>query len=313
MNLTAIIGKKIDQAQSFLENGKRIPISRVWVGENIISQTKSTEHDGYSALQIAFDSRNKISKPLTGHMKKAGSNLKPRFLREIRVEGAEGLEVGSKITAGEVLKPGDTVDVVGVSKGKGFAGVVKRWGFHGGPKTHGQSDRHRAPGSIGQSTTPGRVYKGKKMAGRMGNARVTIKNLEVIEVKDGEIFIKGLLPGPKGGVLIITKVGENKKFKPLYSTSSNSDEAEFDSKEETQKVASDSTDVESDGEKEKATEQGLSEEKVEEVKAETKEEGLVEEETKDKSLTDKKKEVKIEGLNKEAKEEVGSTKDKTMK
>lgn len=217
MNLTTILGKKIEQTQAFLEDGTRIPLTRVSVGENFISQIKNTEKDGYMAVQVAFGKRNKISKPLKGHLKKAGLNKKSRFLREIRVDGLEGFEKGMVITPEEVLSPGDMVDVVGTSKGKGFAGVVKRWGFHGGPKTHGQSDRHRAPGSIGQSTTPGRVYKGKKMAGRMGNERVTIKNLEIIEVKNGEVIIKGLVPGPKGKIVMITKIGENKKFKPLYS------------------------------------------------------------------------------------------------
>lgn len=223
MNLTTILGKKIEQTQAFLEDGTRVPLTRVAVGENFISQIKNTEKDGYMAVQVAFGKRNKISKPLTGHLKKAGLNKKSRFLREIRVDELEGFEEGMVITPEEVLSAGDRVDVVGTSKGKGFAGVVKRWGFHGGPKTHGQSDRHRAPGSIGQSTTPGRVYKGKKMAGRMGNERVTIKNLEIIEVKDGEVLIKGLIPGPKGKIVMITKIGENKKFKPLYSVKSEED------------------------------------------------------------------------------------------
>lgn len=220
MNLPAILGKKIEQTQAFLEDGTRVPLTRVWVGDNSISQTKTSEKEGYMAVQVAFGKRNKISKPLTGHLKKAGLKNTPRFLREIRVEDVAGFENGTVITPEEVLAAGDKVDVVGVSKGKGFAGAVKRWGFHGGPKTHGQSDRHRAPGSIGQGTTPGRVYKGKKMAGRMGSDRVTIKNLEIAEVKNGEVLIKGLIPGPKGNVVMITKIGENKKFKPLFSITS---------------------------------------------------------------------------------------------
>ena len=220
MNLSAIIGKKIEQTQAFLEDGTRVPLTRVFVGDNSISQIKTSEKDGYMAVQVAFGKRNKISKPLTGHLKKAGLKNTPRFLREIRVDDVAGFESGTVVTPEEVLSAGDKIDVVGVSKGKGFAGAVKRWGFHGGPKTHGQSDRHRAPGSIGQGTTPGRVYKGKKMAGRMGSDRVTIKNLEIADVKDGEILIKGLIPGPKGNVVMITKIGENKKFKPLFSITS---------------------------------------------------------------------------------------------
>ncbi len=219
MNISAVFGKKIEQTQAFLEDGTRVPLTRVFVGENYISQIKSTEKEGYMAVQVAFGKRNKISKPLTGHLKKAGLKNTPRFLREIRVDALDGLEAGLTITPEEVLKAGDKIDVVGVSKGKGFAGVVKRWGFHGGPKTHGQSDRHRAPGSIGQGTTPGRVYRGKKMAGRMGSDRVTIKNLEIADVRDGEVLIKGLIPGPKGGVIMITKIGEKKKFIPLFSVS----------------------------------------------------------------------------------------------
>lgn len=124
------------------------------------------------------------------------------------------------LKASEVLKPGDIVDVIGVSKGKGFAGVVKRHHFKGGPRTHGQSDRERAPGSIGQTTTPGRVYKGKRMAGRMGHERVTIKNLRVVDVSDNFLLIKGLVPGPKNSLVMVKKVGEDKKFVPLYKEES---------------------------------------------------------------------------------------------
>ncbi len=124
---------------------------------------------------------------------------------------------GTAITVSDVFVPGDIVDVTGISKGKGFAGGVKRWGFKGGPRTHGQSDRERAPGSLGQTTTPGRVYKGKKMAGRMGQETVTVKNLEVIEVTaDGMLLIKGLVPGSLNSIVVVKKMGTNKKFVPLY-------------------------------------------------------------------------------------------------
>lgn len=232
MNLSTILGQKVEQTQAFLEDGTRVPLTRVFVGDNMVSQIKTVEKEGYNSVQVAFGKRNKISKPLSGHLKKAGIKNNTRFLREIRVDDTTGIENGVLIAPEEVLSAGDRVDVVGTSKGKGFAGGVKRWGFAGGPKTHGQSDRHRAPGSIGQSTTPGRVYKGKKMAGRMGQDRVTIKNLEIIEVKDGEILIKGLVPGPMGGVIMITKTGENKKFKPLYSISEEVEEAPVAAKEE---------------------------------------------------------------------------------
>jgi large subunit ribosomal protein L3 len=217
MNLQGLIGKKTYQTQGFLQNGIRIPLSAVSVSDNLISQVKTTEKDGYNSIQIGLGIKKRTNKALDGHSKKAGLDKTPRFLKEIRVADVTGLELGAKIDTNEVFKPGDIVDVTGVSKGKGFAGGVKRWGFHGGPRTHGQSDRERAPGSIGQTTTPGRVYKGKKMAGKMGDTTATVRNLEVIEITaDGVILIKGLIPGPQGAIVIIKKVGENKKFVPLY-------------------------------------------------------------------------------------------------
>ena len=125
---------------------------------------------------------------------------------------------GTEINLADIFTPGDIVDVTGISKGKGFAGGVKRWNFKGGPRTHGQSDRERAPGSIGQTTTPGRVYKGKKMAGRMGQDTVTVKNLEVIGITDdGVLLIKGLVPGSVNSIVVVKKMGTNKKFVPLYT------------------------------------------------------------------------------------------------
>jgi len=218
MNISTILGKKIEQTQAFLEDGTRVPLTRVFIGSNSISQIKTVEKEGYNSVQVAFGTKQRISKPLSGHLTKAGIKSTPRFLREIRVGDASGFEAGAVIAPEDVLNPGDKIDVVGVSKGKGFAGAVKRWHFKGGPKTHGQSDRHRAPGSIGQGTTPGRVYKGKKMAGRMGTDRVTIKNLQIMEVKDGEVLIKGLVPGPKGSMVMITKIGTKKNFMPLLSS-----------------------------------------------------------------------------------------------
>lgn len=217
MNLQGLIGKKTYQTQGFLQNGTRVPLSAVSVSDNLISQVKTADKDGYNSIQIGFGIKKRTNKALDGHSKKAGLDKTPRFLKEIRVDDITGLELGTKIDTNEVFKPGDIVDVSGVSKGKGFAGGVKRWGFHGGPRTHGQSDRERALGSIGQTTTPGRVYKGKKMAGKMGDTTATVRNLEVIEITaDGVILIKGLIPGPQGAIVVIKKVGENKKFVPLY-------------------------------------------------------------------------------------------------
>lgn len=213
-----MIGRKIDQTQGFLEDGTRVPLSIISVAGNVVSQIKTSEHEGYNAIQLGFGTWERVNKPMAGHIKKAGlQEKKPRFFREIRVDESPDYNLGSAILVSEVFDPGDIVDVTGTSKGKGFAGVVKRHGFHGGPRTHGQSDRERAPGSIGQTTTPGRVYRGKRMAGRMGNEQVTIKNLEVLDVKDDVILVRGLIPGAKGSIITITKVGKNKKFKPLWT------------------------------------------------------------------------------------------------
>ena len=153
-----------------------------------------------------------------GHIKKAGLKVIPRFLREVSAnqeEESSNLKVGDEIKVGDIFKPGDIVDVTGTSKGKGFTGVVKRWGFAGGPRTHGQSDRERAPGSIGSTTTPGRGLKGKKMAGRAGGEKVTIKNLKVIEVNPEKnlLLVKGLVPGAKNGFLMIKKTGNTEENK----------------------------------------------------------------------------------------------------
>ncbi len=217
MQLLALIGKKSKQSQGFLQNGKRVPLTAVNVMGNMITQIKTTDKEGYSALQIGLDFKKKAGKRDLNKAKQAGLTKAPRFFKELKVDDTEGVALGSQLNPAEVFAPGDIVDVIGTSKGKGFAGGVKRHGFKGGPRTHGQSDRERAPGSIGQTTTPGRVYKGKKMAGRMGTDTVTVKNLEILEITaDGVLLIRGLVPGFVNGVLTITKVGENKKFVPLY-------------------------------------------------------------------------------------------------
>jgi large subunit ribosomal protein L3 len=217
MILQGIIGKKKYQASGFLEDGTRIPLTAIDTKGNVVSQVKTMEKEGYNSLQLGFETKKKPLKRELNHAKKAGIEHTPRFLREFRSDETADLEAGKEIIASEVLKPGDIVNVVGVSKGKGYAGVVKRHHFKGGPRTHGQSDRERAPGSIGQSTTPGRVYKGKRMAGRMGNERSTARNLEIIEITDdGMLLIKGLVPGGVNTILTINKIGENKKFIPLY-------------------------------------------------------------------------------------------------
>ena len=217
--MLGIVGKKVNQTQKFLEDGTRIPVTQVSTGGNVVVSLKTSDKDSYNAVQIGFGIRKNFNKAILGHTKKAGMEKPSRFLREIRVWNTDESplpEIGSQIKAEDVLKPGDIVDVTGKSKGKGYAGVVKRHHFKGGPRTHGQSDRERAPGSIGQTTTPGRVYKGKRMAGRMGNTKATLKNLVVIDVSGDDVFIKGLVPGSLNSLVVIRKTGESKKFVPLY-------------------------------------------------------------------------------------------------
>lgn len=218
MQLSSLIGKKTYQKHGFLQDGRRIPLTGVAVAGNFITQIKTSDKEGYNSLQLGIGTNKKAKKRAINHSKKAGLENTPRFLKEIIVDDVEGATLGSEINFKEIFAPGDMVDVTGTSKGKGWAGGVKRHGFHGGPKTHGQSDRHRAPGSIGQGTTPGRVYRGKKMAGRMGTDTVTVKNLEVISITDdGVLLIKGLVPGFVSNYVVVKKVGENKKHVDLYS------------------------------------------------------------------------------------------------
>lgn len=210
MALNGILGKKIIQTQRFLENGRRIPVTVIEAGPCPVVQVKTGKSNGYSAVQLGFGQKKKANKPITGHVGKAQLKIIPRYLKEIRVEEeTERLKPGDLVRVGDIFQAGEKVQITGVSKGKGFAGVVKRWGFAGGPRTHGQSDRERAPGSIGQTTTPGRVYRGKKMAGRMGGARVSIRNLEVIDVDSEKnlLVLKGLVPGARNSPLLIRKIG----------------------------------------------------------------------------------------------------------
>lgn len=212
----AIVGKKIDQTELFLADGTRIPVTQIVVSDMPVIAVKTKDKHGYWAVQVGFERKKKANKADLGQVKGAKLSQAPQYFREIRVDGDSVPNIGDKIVPSEVLKPGDIVDVTAVSKGKGYAGVVKRHHFRGGPRTHGQSDRERAPGSIGQTTTPGRVYRGKRMAGRMGHEQVTIKNLKVVEVGTNELLIKGLVPGAKNALVYVKKVGEDKKFVPLY-------------------------------------------------------------------------------------------------
>jgi len=219
--LNAILGTKEQMAQTFLKDGRRIPVTIVKAGPCLVTKVKTVSQDGYLAIQVGLGERKRApSNAVLGQLQKKGIKSIPRFLRELRIEQEDKVNVGDLITVDKLFKPGDLANVTGQSLGKGFTGVVKRWGFKGGPRTHGQSDRERAPGSIGQTTTPGRVYKGKKMAGRSGNATVTIRNLMIVKVDpSGEIWLTGQVPGRRKGLLIIKKVGESKKFPGIEAES----------------------------------------------------------------------------------------------
>ena len=200
----AILGKKIGMTQIF-EDGKVVPVTVIEAGPNFVLQTKTTEKDGYVAIQVGFGEKREknTTKPLMGIFNKAG--VKPqRFVRELRVESVEGYTLGQEIKV-DVLGTTEFVDITGTSKGKGTAGVMKRQNFHGNRATHGVSRNHRLGGSIGNSSTPGEVYKGRKMAGRMGNEKVTVQNLKVVrvDVENNLLLVKGAVPGAKNGYLTI--------------------------------------------------------------------------------------------------------------
>jgi large subunit ribosomal protein L3 len=217
--INTILGSKIKMGQTFV-NGVRFPVTIVTAGPCIVTQIKEVEKDGYWAVQLGFGGKKSknITKPMRNHLLKASTSKETpktlsRFIREIRLEEKPEFKVGDQIKVSDIFSEGDKVSVTGTSKGKGFAGVVKRWHFAGGPKTHGQSDRWRAPGSIGQGTTPGRVYKGKHMAGRMGQETTKIKGLKVlgVNVEKNEIQISGPVPGTVGSLLILERIGESHK------------------------------------------------------------------------------------------------------
>ncbi|MEJ5203138.1 MAG: 50S ribosomal protein L3 [Anaerolineales bacterium] len=201
-----LIGKKIGMAQIFDEDGVAIPVTLIEAGPCYVTQVRLPEKDGYSAVQLGFEETKpkRLTGGELGHLKRNSLNLPPlRFLREFRVKNPEVSE--GDVVKVDVFNVGERVDVVGTSKGRGFQGGVKRYHFKGGPKTHGQSDRHRAPGSRSSGTTPGRVYKGSRGPGHMGNDRVTAQNLKVaiVDPERNLIGVKGAIPGARGGLVLI--------------------------------------------------------------------------------------------------------------
>lgn len=205
-----ILGKKIGMTQVFRDDGRVVPVTALQAGPCVVVSRKTSEQDGYEALQVGlveFINENRVNRPMRGHFAK--SDVAPcRFLRELLLEGSEEEEwkTGDRILAGD-FSVAERVDVIGTSKGRGFAGTIKRHNFRRGPESHG-SMSHRAPGSIGQSSYPSRVIKGLRMPGQMGKQRVTVKNLEIIEVQAAEnvLLVKGAVPGPNGGYIIVRRI-----------------------------------------------------------------------------------------------------------
>jgi large subunit ribosomal protein L3 len=206
----ALLGKKVGMTSVYTADGELVPVTVIELGPCTVVQVKTEQTDGYTALQLGFDDRKpkNVSKPVQGHYKKAGQDVGTKhFLREVGWDGEGDIQPGAVLTA-ELFAEVAKVDVIGTSKGRGFQGVVRRHGFAGGPRTHGQGDRLRAPGSIGQSAYPSRVLKGTRMAGHMGHARCTTKNLRVVRV-DAErnaLLVRGAVPGPRSGYVIVRRV-----------------------------------------------------------------------------------------------------------
>lgn len=205
-----LIGRKLGMTQIFDEQGLARPVTVIEAGPCVVTQIRSQEKDGYEAVQLGYGVAKKLNKPEQGHVKASGHLVKT--LREVKAETYDDIEVGQVFKA-DTFTEGEIVDVTGTSKGRGFQGGMKRHGFSGQQKTHGQSDRWRAPGSIGSSATPGRVMKGKKMAGQMGNVRVTVQNLKVLRI-DAErnlLLVEGSVPGPNKGTLLIRRAVKGQK------------------------------------------------------------------------------------------------------
>jgi large subunit ribosomal protein L3 len=206
--IQALLGRKLGMTRLFDENGVVTGATLVEAGPCFITLLRTPERDGYTAVQLGFGERPRPNKPAKGHLKQAGLPDKNGMetLREVPVDSVDDLELGAKVDA-SMFAQGEIVDVIGTSKGRGFAGVIKRHNFSGGPKTHGQSDRWRHSGSVGSGTTPGRTFKNMRMAGHLGDARVTVKNLRILSVDPERnlVAVRGAIPGPNGGLVMIRK------------------------------------------------------------------------------------------------------------
>jgi large subunit ribosomal protein L3 len=203
-----LIGRKVGMTQVFQEDGTMVAVSVLAIEPNTVTRVRTLDRDGYAAVQLGTDGQRKVTKPIAGQLKDLPKgSAQPATLREFRVDSVDDYELGQVLAVGDVFAPGDLVDLTGVSKGKGFAGQIKRHNFRRGPKTHG-SDHHREPGSIGPGTTPGRVYKGLRMAGHMGDERATIRNVRVVRTDPDRnlLLVKGSLPGARGSLILVRKV-----------------------------------------------------------------------------------------------------------
>ena len=207
--IQGIIGRKLGMTQIFLDSGNIEAVTAIEVGPCTIVGIKTESKEGYNAAQLGF---GEVKERRSAKKKTPKDSAKFKYHREFKIDDPEAIEIGQGVDA-SLFNVGDLVNITGISKGKGFAGVVKRHHFSGGPKTHGQSDRHRAPGSIGPGTSPGRVFKGMRMAGHMGNERVTVKYLEVFEADPARnlLLVKGAVPGARNGLLLINKASKGKK------------------------------------------------------------------------------------------------------
>lgn len=209
--MTGLIGKKLGMTQFYNAEGNVIPVTLVQTGPCVVVQKKESTRDGYNALQVGFGGKKsqRVNKPMQGHMAKAGKGAF-EVLKEFRLDDVSKYEVGQELRVGELFKVGDRIDVAGISKGHGFAGVIKRWSFGGFPGSHGTHEYFRHGGSIGNRSYPGRVRKGKKMAGHWGDERVSIQNLEVVDIRAEQnlMLIKGAVPGAKEGVVIVRLAGK---------------------------------------------------------------------------------------------------------
>ena len=213
----AIIGKKVGMSQIFDESGRVIPVTVIEAGPCVVIQKKTVEKDGYSAVQLGYQDvkESKLSKPEAGHLKKAEAGLK-KFLKEFRLDSAADMNVGDEIKA-DVFAAGDKVDVTGISKGHGYQGVIKRWNAQRTPMSHGGGPVHRHAGSMGSTSDPSRIFKGKIGAGHMGVEQVTVQNLEVIQVEPelNMIVVRGAIPGPKGGIVYVKNTVKTQKVKQV--------------------------------------------------------------------------------------------------